>query len=59
MAGMGLELATRTWKLLRIARGFKPDVMVARVGHSVGISGIEIRFPSNTCTIFRLTHPCA
>lgn len=46
MAGMGLELVTRTWKLLRIARSFKPDVMVARVGHSIGITGKLLRVPT-------------
>ena len=39
MAAMGVELIGRTWKLLKIIKQFKPDVMVARVGHSVGISG--------------------
>ena len=39
LLSMGGELISRTIRLLKIARRFKPDVMVARVGHSVGIIG--------------------
>ena len=46
MAAMGLELITRTFRLLRIARRFRPDVMVARVGHSVGIAGKILGVPT-------------
>jgi predicted glycosyltransferase len=46
MAGMGVELITRTWRLMGIARKFKPDVMVARVGHSIGIVGKLLRVPT-------------
>lgn len=43
---MGFELMFRTLKLLKIIRKFKPDVMVARVGHSVGISGKIMGIPT-------------
>lgn len=46
MFGMGIELIVRTFKLLRLIRRFRPDVMVARVGHSVGISGKIMRIPT-------------
>ncbi len=46
MLAMGFELVGRTFKLMRIAKKFKPDVMVARVGHSIGISGKLMRVPT-------------
>lgn len=46
MAAMGLELLSRTAKLMKIARRFRPDVMVARVGHSVGITGKILGIPT-------------
>ena len=46
LLGMGWELVTRTIRLLKIARRFKPDVMVARVGHSVGITGKILGVPT-------------
>ncbi|MHC4553447.1 MAG: DUF354 domain-containing protein [Planctomycetota bacterium] len=46
MLAMGFELVGRTAKLMKIARRFKPDVMVARVGHSIGIAGKLMRIPT-------------
>lgn len=46
MAAMGVELVSRTLKLMKIARRFRPDVMVARVGHSVGITGKLLGIPT-------------
>ncbi len=46
LLSMGWELITRTVRLLKIARRFKPDVMVARVGHSVGITGKMLGVPT-------------
>lgn len=46
MLAMGFELIGRTVKLMRIARTFKPDVMVARVGHSIGIAGKLMGIPT-------------
>ncbi len=46
MAAMGAELVGRTWKLMKLVRRFKPDVMVARVGHSIGITGKLLGIPT-------------
>ncbi|MHC4836276.1 MAG: DUF354 domain-containing protein [Planctomycetota bacterium] len=46
MLAMGFELIGRTLKLMKIARKFKPDVMVARVGHSIGIAGKLMGIPT-------------
>ncbi len=46
MLAMGFELVGRTIKLMRIAKKFKPDVMVARVGHSIGIGGKLMGIPT-------------
>ncbi len=46
LVSMGWELVTRTIKLIKIARRFKPDVMVARVGHSVGPAGKLLGIPT-------------
>ena len=46
LLSMGWELVTRTIRLFNIARRFKPDVMVARVGHSVGITGKMLGIPT-------------
>lgn len=43
--GMGRELLQRYLKLLRIARHFRPDVMVARMGISIGPVGMLLRIP--------------
>ena len=45
-AAMAWELVTRTIKLIKIARRFKPDLMVARVGHSVGPAGKLLGIPT-------------
>jgi len=46
MMSMALELVSRTFKLFRLARSFRPDVMVARVGHSIGCTGKILRVPT-------------
>jgi len=46
MAAMGVELITRTFRLIKLARKFRPDVMVARVGHSVGPAGKILGIPT-------------
>ncbi|MBL7216039.1 MAG: DUF354 domain-containing protein [Phycisphaerae bacterium] len=46
MAAMGVELVSRTLRLMKIVRKFKPDVMVARVGHSIGITGKLLGIPT-------------
>jgi len=46
MAAMGGELVIRTLRLIKIVRKFKPDVMVARVGHSIGITGKLLGIPT-------------
>ncbi len=46
MAAMGAELIGRTFRLVNLARRFRPDVMVARVGHSIGIAGKLLGVPT-------------
>ncbi len=46
MLAMGFELLARDIKLIKIARKFKPDVMVARVGVSVGPVGKLLGVPT-------------
>ena len=48
LLGMGLELAQRTFRMLSIARRFRPDVLVARTGIVIGIVGKVLRVPSVT-----------
>lgn len=43
---MGFELVSRTIRLIKLARKFRPDVMVARVGHSIGIAGKILGIPT-------------
>jgi hypothetical protein len=43
---MGMELLIRMIRLMKIARTFRPDVMVARVGHSIGIVGKLMGIPT-------------
>lgn len=43
--GKGAELIGRDLKLLGIARRFRPDVMVARIGVSIGVVGAILRIP--------------
>lgn len=46
MLSMGFELIGRTARLMKIVHKFKPDVMVARVGHSIGIAGRLMGIPT-------------
>jgi hypothetical protein len=46
LLGMAVELIVRDIRLVRIARRFKPDVMVARVGVSVGPVGKLLGIPT-------------
>ncbi len=46
LPAMGLELICRTLKLFILALNFKPQVMVARVGHSIGIVGKLLHIPT-------------
>ncbi len=46
MLSMGVELLVRDIKLIKIVRKFKPDVMVARVGVSVGPVGKLLGVPT-------------
>jgi len=46
MLAMGVELLARDLKLIKIARKFRPDVMVARVGVSVGPVGKLLGVPT-------------
>jgi len=46
LGGMGLELGWRTARMLRIARRFRPDVLVARTGITTGLVGKMLRVPS-------------
>lgn len=46
MVAMGFELIARSYKLYKIAKAFRPDVMVARVGVSVGPVGKLMGIPT-------------
>jgi predicted glycosyltransferase len=46
LLAMGFELITRSYKLYKIAKAFRPDVMVARVGVSVGPVGKIMGIPT-------------
>ncbi|MHC4479634.1 MAG: DUF354 domain-containing protein [Planctomycetota bacterium] len=46
LSGMGLELAARTSRMLRLARRFRPDAMVARTGIVVSAVGRALGVPS-------------
>jgi len=46
LAGMGLELAWRTGRLLELACRFHPDVMLAKTGISVAMVGRLLNVPS-------------
>ncbi len=46
MAAMAVELLVRDVKLLKIARRFRPDIMVGRVGVSIGIVGKLLGIPT-------------
>ena len=45
MLGLGKELLVRDWRLWKVARRFRPDVMVARGGISIGPVGAMLRVP--------------
>lgn len=45
MFALARELAVRDWRLFRIAKNFKPDVLVARVGPSAAHVGQFLRCP--------------
>ena len=42
---MAWELAVRNWRLWLIARRFRPDVMMARIGISIGMVGRVLNVP--------------
>ena len=46
LAGMGFELVNRDYKLFRCALKFKPDVMLAKTGVSIGIVGKLLGVPA-------------
>lgn len=48
-SGMGVELAARTVRMLALARRFKPDVLVARTGITIGLVGRTLGIP---CVVF-------
>jgi uncharacterized protein len=43
--GLGRELLVRYWRIFRLARRFKPDVMVSRGGIFIGLPGAVLRIP--------------
>jgi predicted glycosyltransferase len=45
LAAMAWELVARNARLLQVSRGFRPDVMVARVGISIGPVGALLGVP--------------
>ncbi len=45
LAGMAKELVQRDWRLLLLAGSFRPDVMVARMGISIGFVGAVLGVP--------------
>lgn len=44
-AGLAYELASRTARLIRIARRFRPDVMTGIMGPSIALAGTALRIP--------------
>ena len=44
--GLGVELVSRTAKLLGVARRFKPDVMTGIMGPSIALAGRALNIPS-------------
>jgi len=42
---MGQELVTRNLRMLSLARRFRPDVMLSRIGISIGLPGAILRVP--------------
>lgn len=45
LLGMGAELAGRTCRMLKLARRFRPDVLVARTGITIGLVGKALGIP--------------
>jgi len=45
LAGMATELVVRHGRMFRVASRFRPDVMVARMGISIGPTGALLRVP--------------
>jgi len=45
LLGMGMELAVRNWRMLALARRFRPDVLVGAAGVSVGPVGALLGIP--------------
>jgi predicted glycosyltransferase len=43
---LGIEFILRTWKLMKIAKKFKPDVMIATMGPSISVAGALLKIPS-------------
>lgn len=43
---LGLELMARTWRLARVARQFKPDLMIGAMGPSIALAGKMLRIPT-------------
>ena len=43
---LGIEFVLRTWKLIKIAKKFKPDVMIATMGPSISVAGAVLKIPS-------------
>lgn len=46
LAGKAVELIRRDWKLVGVARRFRPDVMISRGGISIGHVGAVLRIPT-------------
>ena len=46
LLNLGIEFIFRTWKLIKIANKFKPDVMIANMGPSISIAGALLKIPS-------------
>jgi predicted glycosyltransferase len=44
--GLGLEMITRTSKLISVARKFRPDVMTGIMGPSIAVAGRLLRTPA-------------
>jgi len=45
LAGLAVELVERNARMLAVARRFRPSVMVARMGISIGLPGLLLRVP--------------
>ena len=45
LGGLAVELVERNLRMLAVARRFRPDVLVARMGISIGLPGLLLRVP--------------